>query len=94
MDLNRALEYPEFFSEYFIKKILTWEKKLILFKWKISEGILCVITFTCHFPKIHRSVFHNIKIYLLYFWDVFDVSLWEKNFGRSTAYSCRTNVFI
>ena len=28
------------------------------------------------------------------FWDVYDVSLWEKKFGRSTAYSCRTNVFM
>ena len=47
-----------------------------------------------HFSKIHRSILRKITIDLLYFWDVYDVSLWEKNFGRSTAYSCRTNIFI
>ena len=47
-----------------------------------------------NFPKIHRSVLRKITIDLLYFWDVFDVNLREKNVGRSTAYSCRTNVFI
>ena len=30
----------------------------------------------------------------LYFWDVYDVNPWDNNFGRSTTYSCRTNVFI
>ena len=35
-----------------------------------------------HFPKTHRN-----------FWDVYDVNLQEKKFGRSTAYSCRTNFF-
>ena len=49
---------------------------------------------TYHFPNIHRSVLREIIIDLLYFWNVYDVNLWEKNFGRSTAYSCRTNVFI
>ena len=32
-----------------------------------------------HFPKIHRSVLLKITIDLLYFWDVYDVNLWEKN---------------
>ena len=36
-----------------------------------------------HFPKTHRN-----------FWDVYDVNLQEKKFGRSAAYSCRTNFFI
>ena len=31
-----------------------------------------------HFPKIHRSVFHKMTIDLLYFWDVYDVNLWQK----------------
>ena len=31
-----------------------------------------------HFPKIHRSVLRKITIDLLYFWDVYDVNLWEK----------------
>ena len=34
------------------------------------------------------------KIFLLYFYDAYDINLWKNNFGRSTAYSCRTNVFI
>ena len=50
--------------------------------------------FLPHFLKIHRSVLHKITIDLLYFWDVYDVSLWEKHFSRSTAYSCRTNILI
>ena len=40
--------------------------------------------------KVH---FNRSKILLLYFYDAYDVSVWEKNFGQSTAYSCR-NVFI
>ena len=50
--------------------------------------------FINHFPKISRSIFRKITIDLLYFWDVYDVNLWENVFGRSTAYSCRTNAFI
>ena len=38
--------------------------------------------------------FNRPTIFLLYFYDTYDVNLREKNFGRSTAYSCRTNVFI
>ena len=44
--------------------------------------------------RVHRSVLCKITTDLLYFWDVYDVDLLEKNIGRSTAYSCRTNVFI
>ena len=33
------------------------------------------------------------KIFLLYFYYAYDANLWEKSFGRSTAYSWRTNVF-
>ena len=40
------------------------------------------------------TVLRKITIDLLYFWDVYDVDPWEKNFGRSTAYSGRTNIFI
>ena len=47
-----------------------------------------------HFPKIHRSVLPKTTIDLLYFWDVYNVNLREKKFGRRTAYSCRTNIFI
>ena len=34
------------------------------------------------------------QIFKMYFWDVYDINLWEKIFGRSMAYSCRTNAFI
>ena len=34
------------------------------------------------------------KIFLLYFYDAYDVNLREKKFGLSAAYSCRTFVFI
>ena len=27
------------------------------------------------------------------FYNAYDVNMWEKNFGESTAYSCRTNLF-
>ena len=37
--------------------------------------------------------FNGSKTFLLYFYDAYDVNLWEKNFGESTAYSCRTNLF-
>ena len=33
--------------------------------------------FINHFQKIHRSAFHKITIDLLYFWDVYENSLWE-----------------
>ena len=31
-----------------------------------------------HFLRIHKSVPHKRRIDLLYFWDVYDVGLWEK----------------
>ena len=34
--------------------------------------------FINHFQKIHRSVLHKITIVLVYFWDVYNVNLWEK----------------
>ena len=63
--------------------------RILTFKKKESEQM-----FSFHFPKIHRSVLCKITIDLYYFWDVYDVNLWEKNLGKSTAYSCRTNAFI
>ena len=38
--------------------------------------------------------FRKSKCFSLQIKDVYDVNLWENFFGRSTAYSCRTNVFI
>ena len=74
---------------------------------KLDSIVTCIYRYVCwemnafffnvflnHFRKIHRSVFRKIAIDLLHFWDVYDVNLWEKNFGRSMAYSCKTNVFI
>ena len=52
------------------------------------------INYIIHFPKIQRSVLRKITIDLLHFRDVYDVILREKDFGRNTAYSCRTIVFI
>ena len=60
-------------------------------------NILAVVTLKCslHFPKIHRSILCKITIDLFYFSRrLWRHNLWEKNFGRSMAYSCRTNVFI
>ena len=37
--------------------------------------------------------FNKSKIFLLHFYNAYNVNLWEKNLDRSTAYSCRTNVF-
>ena len=50
------------------------------------------VTTLMHFTKIRRSVTRKITIDLLYFWDVYDLNLWEKYLGRITAYSCRANV--
>ena len=47
-----------------------------------------------HFPKTLRSVLHKTTIDPLYFWDIYDVNLWEKNFERKTAYLWRPNIFI
>ena len=33
--------------------------------------------FINYFPKIHGSVLHKIAIDLLYFWDIYDINLWE-----------------
>ena len=38
--------------------------------------------------------FNRSKIFPLYFYDAYDVNLWEKKFGRRTAYLSRANVFI
>ena len=43
--------------------------------------------FLRYFPKIHRSALRKLTINLLYFWDVYDVNLWGKIFGKSTAYA-------
>ena len=63
--------------------------------WDILPCIFALF-FLKQFPKIRRSVLHKIKIDLLYFRDVYDINLGEKNFGRGRAYlfSCRTNFII
>ena len=63
--------------------------RYVVVKWMFFFDI-----FVNHFPKIHRSVLRKLTIDLSYFWEVYDVNLLEKNIGRSTVYSCRTNVFI
>ena len=54
--------------------------------WRGCEYVI----FNIHFPKVHRNALRKITIYLLHFWGIYDVNLWEKNVDRSTAYSCRT----
>ena len=83
-----------------IKSILLEHSQKHVSCWCQKKKIHCTISrrpksnVCIHIPKIHRSVLRKIMIDLLYFWDVYDVSLWEKKFGRSSAYSCRTNIFI
>ena len=46
-------------------------------------------------PSLKKSIevhFKRLRVFLLYFYHVFyEVTVWEKNIGRSTSYSCRTN---
>ena len=53
----------------------------LIFSLKISKELV----------EVH---FSRSEIFVLYFYDAYDANLWGKKFGRSTAYSCRTNVFI
>ena len=43
--------------------------------------------------KIHRSTFRS-KIFLLYFYDAYNVNLREKKFGVIIAFSWKANVYI
>ena len=47
-----------------------------------------------NFKKSIEAHFNTSKIFLLQFYDAYGVKLREKNFGRTAAYLCRTNVFI
>ena len=46
---------------------------MLVVKW-----MFFIEVFINHFQEIHRSVLHKITIDLWYFWDVYDVNLWEK----------------
>ena len=46
--------------------------------WSMNTSVSEVATF----PKTHRNVLSKIIIDLLYFWDVYDVSLREKKFPQ------------
>ena len=50
---------------------------MFVVKWMFFFNVLIN-----HFPKIHRSVPCKITIDLLYFRDVYDVNLWEKNLAE------------
>ena len=67
----------------------TWtfwlQNATIPFKTKIIENGL---------KKSIEVHFNRQKIFLLYFYEACNVNLWEKKFVRSTAYLCRTDVFI
>ena len=57
---------------------------------KIRKGALVLLSLVgLQSHQLKKSIevhFHSWKIFLLY--------MWEKNFGKSIAYSCRTNFFI
>ena len=84
--------YFSCFTHYKMLIFLTNDKPVI----KIEQyGIIfLILKIDLRFPKIQRGVLRKITIGLLYFWKVYDVNLWEKCFGRSTAHSSRTNIFI
>ena len=46
---------------------------MLAVKWMFFFNV-----FQNNFQKIHKSVLHKIKIDLLYFWDGYDINLWEK----------------
>ena len=48
---------------------------LFVVKWML---LFFFEVFINRLPKIHRSVLRKITIDLLYFWDVYDVNLWQK----------------
>ena len=54
----------------------------------LSPVLIVSLSATCLW-----NIEHSLPT-LLYFWDVCYVSLLDKNFGKSTAYSCRTNILI
>ena len=59
-----------------------------------TDSSLFIMLSDYQFKKIQKYISNRSKIFLLYFYDVSDVNLREKKLGRSTSYSCRTNVFI
>ena len=50
---------------------------------------------TVHFPEIHRIVLRKITTDLLYFWDVYDVNLWEKKISAEARliYAEQTSLY-
>ena len=65
-----------------------WTVHIVMYvvKWM---GVFFFNVFINHFPKIHRSVLCKIAIDPLYFWDIYDIYLWEKNYSRSTTYKAK-----
>ena len=65
-----------------------WTVHIVMYvvKWM---GVFFFNVFINHFPKIHRSVLCKIAIDPLYFWDIYDINLWEKNYSRSTTYKAK-----
>ena len=79
-------------------KVLYVQNKTLLTLKNVYELYLYVCcemnVFINHFPKIYRSAPHKITMDLLYSWDVYNVNLQEKNFGRSMAYIHVEQTFI
>ena len=84
--------------------IAYWKEKLRIMHWKSFRNFVFkyfIITkffsscfFEWSFFLSFAFTFRKSKCFSLQIKDVYDVNLWENFFGRSTAYSCRTNVFI
>ena len=87
---NKPWQYVQNKTSENFKMSVTLYIDMSVMKWMF----FCFNVFINHFLKIHRSALHKITIDLLYFWDVCDINLWEKGFGKSMAYSCGTTIFI
>ena len=53
-----------------------WPVYIDMFAMKWTSFFFDV--FINHLPKNHRSVLLKITVDLVYFWDIYDVNLWEK----------------
>ena len=77
---------------FFIQIITIWKNMSsfyfsspLLRYWNVS---------TISLKKSIEVRFNRCKIFLLYFYNLYDINKSEKNFSRGTAYSWRTNFFL
>ena len=79
-----------FFNEEF--KVVYHQFLVLLSFIKESDFILLILWF--HGFSLKKSIEVHFEDISIVFLRRLDVNLWEKDFDRSTAYSCRTDVFI